>query len=180
MASAPIPEEELEAAAARALYLNYIANNTRFWFDIATHADTVALKDHALAALNCLNAVVTATWSTKPSLALPSSAIPTPETGHLAILSPPALEYTLPYMLKPPQTFANLVGGRGDSDSAAYKIAAAKFDVLKSLHQRLAALVENEPGQGYEDTLYTLQKRLAEGPLSWEGEIGGQIGTMEL
>ena len=176
----PDPQQELEAAAARALYLNYVADNPRFWQDIASHADTVALKDHALAALNCLAAVITANWSTKPSLALPSSSIPTPESGHLAILSPPALEYTLPYLLKPPQTFANLVGGRGDAESAAYKIAAAKFDALKAFHGRLAVEVERDPGQGYEDILATIGKRLAEGPLSREGEVGGQVGTLEL
>lgn len=180
MTDGPTPQDELEAAAARALYLNYLSNNPRYWQDIATHADTVALKDHAIAALNCLTGVVTATWSTKPSLSLPSSSIPTPESGHLAILSPPALEYALPYLLKPPQTFANLVGGRGDAESAAYKIAAAKYDALKAFHGRLAVEVEQSPGQGYEDILATIAKRLAEGPLSREGEVGGQVGTLEL
>jgi hypothetical protein len=176
----PSHQEELEAAAARALYMNYLANNSRFWSDIVSHADTVALKDLALSALNCLQAVVTAKWSTKPSLALPSSSMATPPSGHLAILSPPALEYTLPYLIKPPQTFANLVGGRGDSESSAYKVASAKWDALKALHSALVTQVELEPGQGYEDILATLSKRLAEGPMSKEGEIGGRIDTVQL
>lgn len=180
MVDEPSPQEELEAAAARALYMNYVANNTRFWNDIATHADTVALKELALAALNCLHSVITANWSTKPSLALPSSTMATPPSGHLAILSPPALEYTLPYLVKPPQTFANLVGGRGDAESSAYKIATAKWDALKALHAALIVQVELEPGQGYEDILATLSKRLAEGPMSKEGEIGGRIDTVQL
>ena len=174
------PQEELEAAAARALYMNYLANNSRFWSDIVSHADTVALKELALSALNCLHSVITATWSTKPSLALPSSSMATPASGHLAILSPPALEYTLPYLIKPPQTFANLVGGRGDSESSAYKVASAKWDALKALHGALVTQVELEPGQGYEDILATLGKRLAEGPMSKEGEIGGRIDTVQL
>lgn len=180
MTDEPSPQEELEAAAARALYLNYLANNTRFWQDIETHADTVALREVALAALNCLHSVITANWSTKPSLALPSSIMATPPSGHLAILSPPALEYTLPYLIRPPQTFANLVGGRGDAESSAYKIASAKWDALKALHSALIVQVERDPGQGYEEILATLSKRLAEGSMSNEGEIGGRIDTVQL
>ena len=180
MTDEPSPQEELEAAAARALYMNYLANNSNLWSDITTHADTVALKDLALSALNCLQAVITANWSTKPSLALPTSTMATPPSGHLAILSPPALEYTLPYLIKPAQTFANLVGGRGDSESSAYKVATAKWDALKALHGALITQVELEPGQGFEDILATLSKRLAAGAMSNEGEIGGRIETVQL
>jgi hypothetical protein len=180
MTDEPSPQEELEAAAARALYMNYLANNSNIWSDITTHADTVALKDLALSALNCLQAVITANWSTKPSLALPTSTMATPPSGHLAILSPPALEYTLPYLIKPAQTFSNLVGGRGDSESSAYKVATAKWDALKALHSALITQVELEPGQGFEDILATLSKRLAAGAMSNEGEIGGRIETVQL
>jgi hypothetical protein len=180
MTDKPSPQEELEAAAARALYMNYLANNSNLWSDITTHADTVALKELALSALNCLQAVITANWSTKPSLALPTSTMATPPSGHLAILSPPALEYTLPYLIKPAQTFANLVGGRGDSESSAYKVATAKWDALKALHGALVTQVELEPGQGFEDILATLSKRLAAGAMSNEGEIGGRIETVQL
>jgi len=168
-----------EGAAARTLYYHYLANNPRFWNDIATHSDTVALKDLALAAINCLTSVITANWATSPDMALPSS-IAVQESGHLAILSPPALEYALPYLLKPPQTFSNLVGGRGDAESAAYKIASAKFDALRALEGRLRVQVVEQPGQGYEEILATIGKRLAEGPMSREGEVGGLIGTLEM
>ncbi|CAK3815111.1 Hypothetical predicted protein [Lecanosticta acicola] len=168
-----------EAAEARALYFHYLAHNPRFWNDVTTHADTVALKDLALAAINCLTAVITANWSEEPSPSLPIT-IATPASGHLAILSPPALEYTLPYLLKPPQTFANLVGGRGDPESSAYTIASAKFDALQAFHSRLIVQVEQSPGEGYEDILATMNKRLAEGPLSREGEVGGRIGTLDM
>lgn len=171
--------EAIEAAAARSLYYSYITANPRFWQDIATHADTVALKDLALSAINVFTAVITANWSTKPDMPLPAT-VATPGSGHLAILSPPALEYALPYLLKPPQTFSNLVGGRGDTESAAYKIAAAKFDALRLMHGRVAEEVQRRPGEGFEDILRTLGKRLAEGPLSREGEVGGRVGTLEL
>jgi hypothetical protein len=172
-------ETMVEAAAARALYFHYVANNQRFWNDIATHADTIALTDLALSAINCIISVITAHWSTKPEFTLPTT-IATPDLGQVAILTPPSLEYTLPYLFKPPQSFSNLVGGRGDAESAAYKIAAGKFDALKALHSRLMVQVEQQPGEGYEEILGTLSKRLAEGPLSREGEVGGRIGTLEL
>lgn len=166
-------------SAARALYFHYLANNPQLWRDIAVHADTVALKDLALAAIHCLTAVITANWANEPALMLPST-IATPECGSVAILSPPSLEYSLPYLLKPPQTFANLVGGRGDAESAAYQIASAKFDALRAMHSRVTILVDQQPGAGYEEILATIGKRLAEGPLSREGEVGGRISTMEL
>jgi hypothetical protein len=168
-----------EAAEARALYYGYLSNNPRFWSDITTHADTVALKDLALAAINVLTSVITANWSTTPEVFLPSQ-IATPASGHLALLAPPALEYAIPYLLKPPRTFANLVGGRGDAESAVYKVASAKFDALTALHARLQSQVEKSPGEGYEDILATLSKRLAEGPLSREGEIGSRVETLQL
>ncbi|EME41362.1 hypothetical protein DOTSEDRAFT_90231 [Dothistroma septosporum NZE10] len=173
------PAIEEEARQARALYYHYVANNAHFWEDIARHADTVALKDVALAAINCLTAVITAHWNEAETCSLPTT-LPTPTSGHLAILSPPALEYALPYLLKPPQTFANIVGGRGDAESSVYKIASAKFDALKAFQVRLASQVDQTPGQGFEDILTTINKRLAEGPLSREGDIGGQVGTIEL
>lgn len=169
-----------EAAAARALYLHYLANNQLFWKAIASHADTVALMDLALPAIRVLTSVITASWSTKPDFVVPSAKIVTPDTGHEAILSPPALEYALPYLMKPPQTFSNLVGGRGDAESAAYKIAMAKYDALQLFHKRLAAHIESQPDSGLEDVLATLSKRLAEGPMSRSGEVGGKIATMEL
>ncbi|QIW95150.1 hypothetical protein AMS68_000668 [Peltaster fructicola] len=169
-----------EAAAARALYLHYLASNQQLWKDIAQHADTVALVDLALAAIRLLTSVITADWSTQPETDVPSSLIATPESGHLAILSPPALEYALPYLMKPPQTFSNLVGGRGDAESAAYKIAMAKYDALHVFHTRLATHIQSQPDSGLEDVLATLGKRLAEGPMSRSGEVGGRIATMEL
>lgn len=172
-------ERDLEAAYARALYFHYLANNPRFWHDVATHSDTIALKDLALSAINCLTAVTTANWIASDAVPLPNN-IAAPEQGQIAILSPPALEYTLPYLLKSSQSFANLVGGRGDTESAAYKIALAKFDALKALHSRLMPLAEQNPEDGYDDILKTISKKLAQGPLNREGEVGGRIGTLEL
>jgi len=184
---------ESEAQAARALYYLYLNHNPRMFSDLVAHAETVALREHALAAINVITAVITAKWATLPPTSGPDtpseadlqSWLPTPPTatpphGVQAILAPPSLEYTLPYLIKPAQSFANLVGGRGDVESAAYKIASAKFDALRALHDNLLDIAKAEPGQGYEDILQTLRKRIAEGPMSREAEVGGQIATMEL
>lgn len=172
---------EEEATAARALYFQYLAHNPTFWANLAMHADTVALKDLALAAISVLHAVITSNWSAASISQndLPTS-IATPLQGHLAILTPPALEYAVPYLLKPPQTFSNLVGGLGDAQGSAYLIAAAKFECLKVFMRKLQKQVEEQPGEGFEDILATVRKRVAVGPLSREGEVGGQIATMEM
>lgn len=137
----------------------------------------IALKEQALAAIGCIIAVTTANWSSTAEVDVPMA---TPATGTLAVLTPPSLEYTLPYLLKPAQSFANLVGGRGDTESAAYKVAAAKYDALKALYNMLKQQILDEPDSGFEDILTTVGKRLAEGPLSREGEIGGRIGTLDM
>jgi hypothetical protein len=171
---------EEEANYARALYFNYIARNPRFWADVTNHADTVALKELALAALHLLTSVITANWSATLSDAPLPTTLATPLSGHIALLTPPALEYVLPYLLKPAQSFSNLVGGRGDAESAAYRIAAAKFDAVALFARRLKEQVEAQPGEGYEEILATVSRRLQEGPLSREAEVGGRIATMEL
>jgi hypothetical protein len=135
--------------------------------------------DLSLSAIRCLRAVITASWSTKPEYLVPTR-IATPESGHLAILSPPALEYALPYLLKPPQTFSNIVGGRGDTESAAYKIAAAKYECVLAFQKRIAEQARQRPGEGFEEIQNTLLKRVVEGPLSRAGEVGTSIATMEL
>lgn len=139
----------------------------------------MALKDLALSAINVLVSIITANWSESPHVDIPNTMVSAP-SGHIALLSPPAVEYTMPYMLKPPRTFANLVGGRGDSESSAYKIAAAKFDALRALNSKLETQVRQTPGAGYEDILRTVSRKLADGPWGREGEVGGHIATLEL
>ncbi|KAI7167127.1 hypothetical protein KC324_g11865, partial [Hortaea werneckii] len=67
-----------------------------------------------------------------------------------------------------------------DSESSAYQIASAKFDALRALNSRLMVQVEQQPGQGFEEILATIGKRLAEGPMSREGQVGGNVGVLEL
>ncbi|KAI9660118.1 MAG: hypothetical protein M1821_001470 [Bathelium mastoideum] len=186
------PSVEAEAAAARALFYLYLSHRPRLFSDVVSHADTIALKDKALAAINLISAVVTAEWAPLPtddassptetdlSTMMPQPALATAEAGVLAILSPPSLEYVLPYLLSPAQSFANLVGGRGDTESTAYKIATAKFDALRALQRRLRQISQTEKLAEYEEMLAVIDKRVTEGPWSREGEVGGRIGTLEL
>ncbi|KAI4120292.1 MAG: hypothetical protein LQ338_007116, partial [Usnochroma carphineum] len=173
-------------SVARALYFLYLRQNPRMWHDVVKGAETVALKDVALAAIALIEAVISASWSPLPSdrdddlPLLPSetklaekchSSQHLPPSGVLAILATPALETVLPYLLQPAQTFSNLVGGgKGDVESAAYRVAAAKYDALLSLKFRLKEVVQ-ETGQ-LDEVITAVDKRLALGVMGGQGDIG--------
>ncbi|KAL8646180.1 MAG: hypothetical protein Q9210_006284 [Variospora velana] len=181
-------------SVARALYFFYLNQNPRMWHDVIKAAETVALKDEALAAIALIGAVVNASWDLLPTNRMDDlvllvtenelaekchSSQPLPPSGVLAILAPPALGAVLPYLLRPAQTFSNLVGGgKGDVDSAAYRVAAAKFEVLLSLKERLRDVVQ-ETGQ-LGEVVTAVNKRLALGVLGGQSDVGGRIGTLEL
>ncbi|KAF2226473.1 hypothetical protein BDZ85DRAFT_50422 [Elsinoe ampelina] len=184
----------VEAQAARVLYFLYVTRyNPRLFADLVAHADSVSLTDTALAAINVVSSIITSTWAplseaTLPGMIkesdfvrqLPNPTPATPASGVQSILAPPSLEHTLPWILKPARSFANLVGGRGDVESVAYKVAVAKHETLKAMYSRLKSATEDEPEQAYKDILETLRRSIARGPFSQEGEVGGRIATMEL
>lgn len=184
-----------ENAAARALYYLYVEQHPDCWRQVVAAAETVALKEVALAALSLMTAVITAHWALLPST--PSSSdtpfvLPTedalankchapslPATGIEAIMTEPAIGIVIPYLIKPAQTFSNLVGGgRGDVESAAYRVAVAKHETLIKLHEKLKDWVGNHPEA--QQMLATVSKRVAQGPMGGTSEVGGRIGTMEL
>jgi hypothetical protein len=156
-AQASKPNEAEEIKAAQALYQQYITRNDRLWSDVITHADTVALKDQALAAINLIKAVITARWD-----------------GIDAIMEGPAKASVVPWLLSPPKTFSNLVGGHGDAENAAYKIAMAKFDALKAFWNRIKTT------ERYADIAKVAEERVREGPWARDQEVGARIGTLEL
>lgn len=186
------PFTEGEATAARALFYLYLSHNPRLFGDIISHADTIALKEKALAAINVISGVITAEWASLPlddeslptetslNAMMPQPALAMSNSGVLAILSPPCLEHALPYLLQPAQSFTNLVGGRGDTESTAYIVASAKYDALRALQSRLRELSQKEKLPEYEEMLGVIDKRVREGPWNREGEVGGRIGTLEL
>jgi len=152
--------DEAEVRAAGELYNSYVSRNTSFWTDVTTQADTIALVEPALAATNLIKAVVTAPWD-----------------GIKAINTMPTRSAVVPWLLAPPKTFSNLVGGHGDAESAAYKIATARFDALKAFYTR----AKDKQGDEYRIVTQAAKERIAEG--IWggrRGEIGGRIGTMDL
>lgn len=195
-------DESDEKSAARALYYLYFHQYPQLWQDVVKAAETVALKDAALAAIGLIEAVINSSWGPLPSNALGSlsepppglpiglpteaqlaekchSSQPLPPSGLLAILVSPTLEIVLPYLFRPAQTFSNLVGGgKGDVESATYRVATAKYDALLSLKSRLKEFVQ-ETGQ-LDEVLATVDRRLALGVLGGQSDVGGRIGTMEL
>lgn len=184
-----------EMAAARALYVLYMDRSPHFWTQIVSAAETVAVKEVALAAISLMSAVITAQWAqlpSKPSLPKRPFDLPTEEdlaqrcgvsslpfSGIAAIMSEPAIGIVVPYLMKPAQTFSNLVGGgRGDVESAAYRVAVAKHGALVLLHQELRGWVGSHPDA--RDMVATVGRRVAQGPMGGTSEVGGRIGTMEL
>jgi hypothetical protein len=153
----PKPNEANEIKAAAALYNQYLTHNARLWTDVVTHADTVALKEQALAAIALVKSILTARWD-----------------GIAAIMSGPAKVSVVPWLLSPPQTFSNLVGGHGDAENAAYKIATAKFDTLGAFEKKVKGVQE------YADVARVAAERVKEGPWGRSGEVGARIGVLEL
>lgn len=185
--------------ASRVLYFLYLNKYPNFWKQIVQAAETLALKDVALAAIGVINAVITADWDPLPTESLESSrdpfTLPTeqelalkchsvaqtmPSSGILAILSSPAVETVVPYLIRPAQTFNNLVGGTGDSESAAYKVAMAKYDVLKVFHGKIQGLDLGHDNFRLQDILTLVEARIARGPMGGITEVGGRIATLDL
>ena len=83
----------------------------------------------------------------------------------LAILSSPALQTVIPYLLKPAQIPNNRgMGARGDVGKAINDVAAIRFDALTALHGKLKVHVHmhgDEPA--WQDILGKMEKRLAQG-----------------
>ncbi|KAF2473126.1 uncharacterized protein BDR25DRAFT_302131 [Lindgomyces ingoldianus] len=170
-----------EQMYARILLSLYYAKNPSMFSEIVTHADTIAMKEHALATLVLLRSIIMSNWNAEPHDEIIPSSDPIylrlqqfPNSGVDLILDPSISGGLLPYLLKPATTFSNLVGGRGDAENAAYQVAMAKFDVLKALGTKL------EEVGGRQDVVGIVKKRLAEGPWGVSGSVGSRIGTLDL
>ncbi|KAG9192893.1 hypothetical protein G6011_11627 [Alternaria panax] len=172
---------ETEAAYARLLTALFYSKKPNMFADITTHMDTIAMKENALAALTLISALITSSWSIAPLPAV-SPTDPTytrlsssfPQSGLDVILDPSISGGVLPSLLKPATSFSNLVGGRGDAENAAYIVAMAKFEVLKTLGRRL------EEVGGRQDVLGMVRRRVGEGVWGDSGGVGSRIGTLEM
>jgi hypothetical protein len=171
---------QTEAAYARLLTALFYSKKPNMFADITTHMETIAMKENALAALTLVGALITSSWSTEPLPDIPTND-PTyarlnafPKTGVDVILDPTISGGVLPSLLKPATTFSNLVGGRGDAENAAYIVATAKFEVLKTLGRKL------EQDGGRQDVLAIVRRRVGDGVWGDSGNVGSRIGTLEM
>lgn len=189
-----------EAAAARVLYFIYQNHHATFWTDVVASADILAMKDISLAAISFTKAIVTANWqslsgdvsSSVPGTTRyqlpseeglgrlsPSTQGALPASGAWVALTPPALTVLLPYLFKPPRSSAEFaVGGAGDVQNTAWKIATAKYDVLVALYEHLQKVGSDM--EGFEDIIRTLAQRVREGPLGNVVQAGTQVEAIGL
>ncbi|KAK7524640.1 hypothetical protein IWZ03DRAFT_29731 [Phyllosticta citriasiana] len=168
---------EAESTAARSLYYLYTNENSSFASEIAQCADTLALKETALAALDFVKAVATANWSTTASSAI---SVPSefPSHGLACILR--AGNPILPCLLRPAPRFTNIVGGRGDAETTAYQVQARKFDTLKTIMRRLEQSADGDAVPGRGSYLDMIRERVAQGLWGRDGDVGGRIATLEM
>ncbi|KAL8870619.1 MAG: hypothetical protein Q9174_003380 [Haloplaca sp. 1 TL-2023] len=187
-------DDALEHSAARALYYLYLEDNPDMWHNVVKTADTIALKKEALAAIALIKAVITADWSALPSAPDPANpTLPTesklaekcqspqglPLTGILAICAEPTLSTVVPYLLRPAQTFSNLVGGgKGDVESAAFRVARNKYDAILALKSRLEEVAQET--EELKPMVTAIEKRLASGIMGGNDAVGSAVGTLEL
>ncbi|RMZ71625.1 hypothetical protein GMOD_00006761 [Pyrenophora seminiperda CCB06] len=169
-----------EASYARLLTALFYSKKPTMFSDIYTHMETIAMKENALAALALVSALINSSWATEVPSDLPSND-PTyarvnafPKSGVDVILDPTISAGVLPSLLKPATTFSSLVGGRGDPENAAYVVAAAKFEVLKSLGRKL------EDQGDRQDVLAMVRRRVGEGVWGESENAGSRIGTLEM
>lgn len=189
-----------EAAAARVLYFTYLNSHASLWSDVVAAADILVMKDAALASISFMQAVITANWQPLSKEVAPSPSessrfdLPSeddigrlsattqgllPSSGVWAVLVPPALTTLLPYLFKPPRSYAEFVGGgAGDAQNTVWKVATAKYEALVALHNRLMESgVEQE---GFEDIMRTLKQRVNEGPWGPLAQTANRVAAIGL
>jgi hypothetical protein len=173
--------EKIESVFARLLTALFYMKKPTMFADIVTHMETIAIQENAMAALTLVRALITASWSDEPLPDIIRTDDPTynrlntfPRCGVDLILDPAISGGVLPSLLKPATTFSNFVGGLGDAENAAYKVAMEKFDVLKALGRKL----EEEGGR--DDVLAMVRRRVGEGPWGVSSTAGSRIATLEL
>ena len=194
---------EMEKSAARLLYALYYKSQPFFWREVIGAAETIALKERALAAIHLIGSVIGAAWGTT-TIDLKSSVFAsrafissnsrltedniTPPSGLLAILTTPTFETVIAFLHSPPPTYSQLIGGKGDVESAAYEVAVAKYDVLKLLYEKLKEFElfgRSEEAAGIpkgrvQQTIIETQQRINQGPMGGSSQVGGRVATLEL
>ncbi|MCJ1286127.1 hypothetical protein MMC26_005470 [Xylographa opegraphella] len=187
-----------EAAAARVLYFLYAKNTSNLWQRVVDIAETIAIKENALAAINLIDAVLGSYWEPLPErldesmedpFSLPIAAeldrqVPhrgglLAASGTLAILTGQGQTSVIPYLLKPAQTF-----GRGDTQSAAYAVAVAKHETVVRLVQTLKEQAKIPEIQlhliPWQPIITEIEQCANRGVWGGSTAVGARIGTLEL
>ena len=197
--SAEVPTDiKHEAAAARALYFLYAKNTSNLWQRVVDIAETVAIKENSLAAINLIDAVLGSYWEPLPErhdenegnlYFLPTTAEldhrvphrggPLAASGALAILTGPGQTTVIPYLLKPAQTY-----GLGDTQSAAYAIAVAKHQTVAHLVRTFKVQSEIPELQLYlipwQPIIDELEQCANRGVWGGSSAVGARVGTLDL
>ncbi|MCJ1401992.1 hypothetical protein MMC11_005211 [Xylographa trunciseda] len=187
-----------EAAAARVLYFLYAKNSPNFWQRVVDAAETIAIKENALAAINLIDAVFGSYWEPLPerlgenvngSFSLPTAAeldrqvphrgAPLAACGTLAILTGPGRTAVIPYLLKPAQTY-----GRGDTQSAAYAVAVAKHETVFRLTRTFKEQSNMPEIQLYltpwQTVIAEIEHCANRGVWGGSTAVGARVGTLDL
>ncbi|MCJ1392572.1 hypothetical protein MMC18_005442 [Xylographa bjoerkii] len=187
-----------EAAAARALYFLYAKNTSNLWQRVVDIAETIAIKENALAAINMIDAVLRSYWEPLPerlgenvdgSFSLPVAAEldrqiphrggPLAASGTLALLTGAGQTTVIPYLLKPAQTY-----GRGDTQSAAYAVAVAKHETIVRLSQTLREQSKIPEIQLYlipwQPVIDEIEQCANRGVWGGSSAVGARVGTLDL
>ena len=187
-------------SAARALYFLYTKQRPGFWAHVIKSAETLALKDAAVAAGRVVLSVVNAEWEPMERV-IPSSQLDESmfrlrseqeladvcgfrslaPSGFLAILASPALETVMPWLLQPAQKSTDLgIGGKGDVEGAANSVAEVKYDALQSLYKKLEQhSMAHGADPAWQDILAQMRKRLTQGRWGGISGVGGSIATSQ-
>lgn len=163
-------------------------------------AQNLAFKEAAVMAGRLVQSVINAQWEPMDSLISSTNldqsllqmtneetllqrcnVTSLPPTGYLTVLTSPALESILPWLLSPAQKGTDLgLGGKGDPEGAANSVAAVKYDALAALYEKL---VKHTRGTGtnsdWQDIISQMRKRLNQGRWGGVTEIGGNIATSQ-
>ena len=187
-------------AASRILYFLYLKQRPDLWSNTIKAAETIALKDAAVAAGHLVLGIITADWDpfenflsssqldesmfrlrSEQAFADSMGTRSLPPSGFLAILTSPALEVVVSWLLGPAQKSSNLgVGGKGDAEGAANSVAQVKYDALQSLYGKLHEYtVSHGTNAEWQSILSQLSKRLAQGRWGGSTGVGGRIATTE-
>lgn len=187
-------------SAARALYFLYMKQHPTFWAYVIKSAETLALKDTAVAAAHLVLSVTNAAWEpmekvtssaplaesmfllrSEEYLANFCGAQSLPPTGCLAILLSPALETVIPWLLLPGQKSTDLgIGGKGDGEGSANSVAEIKYDALQALYQKLERQsMAHGADPAWQDILAQMRKRLAQGRWGGVSGVGGSVATAQ-